>query len=161
MNDNLAFYLISIANAASIFGRILPGILADKYGAFNTQAVFSTLMGISILAYWTPSSNEAAIITFALFFGFISGGFISLFPVCCAKISPLNRIGARFGLMAGILGIAALTGIPISGALEIEGTWSHGFGPMILFAGASSVIGGILFAVARIKMVGWKLNVIQ
>jgi MFS family permease len=96
MQDNLAFYLISIINAASIVGRIVPGILADKFGPFNVQVVFCFAMAISILAYWTPSTNEAAIITFALFYGFVSGAFISLFTVCLAMISPIKKIGARY-----------------------------------------------------------------
>lgn len=97
IDGNLAFYLISIINAASIVGRILPGILADRFGVFNIQIIFTALMAIGILAYWMPASNEAAIITFALYYGFTSGGFISLFSVCCAMISPIKQIGGRYG----------------------------------------------------------------
>src|ERR1700724_678783 len=96
MEENLAFYLISIINAASIIGRILPGFLADKVGAFNIQIVFSTVMAIGLLAYWMPLTTEAGIITFALFYGFVSGAFISLFTVCLAMISPIKKIGARY-----------------------------------------------------------------
>jgi hypothetical protein len=35
MSTRFAFYLPSIVNAASFFGTILPGILADRYGPFN------------------------------------------------------------------------------------------------------------------------------
>jgi MFS family permease len=96
MNENLSFYLISIINAASIVGRILPGYLADKTGVFNVQIIFTALMAISVLAYWTPSKNEAAIITFGMFYGFVSGAFISLFSVCAAMISPIKKIGGRY-----------------------------------------------------------------
>ena len=172
VEENLSFYLISIMNAASIVGRILPGILADKVGPYNIQVLFTSVMAISILAYWTPSTSEAAIITFGLFYGFVSGAFISLFAVCCATISPIKRIGGRycpcritanqrFGLLSAFNGIAALTGIPISGALLKPGTWANGFGPMILFSGISVGIGAVLYCAARIKMVGWKLNVKQ
>jgi MFS family permease len=96
MDENLAFYLISIINASSILGQILPGLLADKAGVFNVQIIFTALMSISILAYWTPSTNEASIITFGIFYGFASGAFISLFTVCCAMISPIKKIGGRY-----------------------------------------------------------------
>lgn len=98
MDENLAFYLISFLNAASIIGRILPGVLADKAGAFNIQVLFTSVMALGILVYWTPSSNQAAIITFAIFYGFVSGGFISLFTVCVAMISPIKKIGGRYRL---------------------------------------------------------------
>lgn len=170
MDENLAFYLISIINAASIVGRILPGFLADKAGILNVQILFTALMAISTLAYWTPSTNNASIITFGIFYGFASGAFISLFAVCVAMISPIKKIGGRYsllifcvdlriGLMSGFSGIAALTGIPISGALLIPGTWANGFGPMILFSGICAAIGCALYLAARVKLVGWKLNV--
>ena len=99
VEQNLAFYLISITNAASVFGRIIPGLISDKFGPFNVQTIASTIMAISILAYWTPSHNEAAIITFAIFFGFISGAFVSLYPVCIATVSPISRLGSRYVLV--------------------------------------------------------------
>jgi len=65
----------------------------------------------------------------------------------------------RIGIVTGFCGIAGLTGIPISGALLIPGTWAHGFGPMILFSGIMVSIGAILYGIARVKLVGWKLRV--
>jgi MFS family permease len=159
MSESLSFYLISIVNAASVVGRILPGFLADRYGVFNVQVVATLIMAISVLAYWTPSNNNAAIITFAIFYGFVSGAFISLFAVCLGMISPIKKIGGRFGLMSGFNGIAALTGIPISGALYKPGDWARGFGPMILFSGIAVTVGSAFYGAARVKMVGWKLNV--
>lgn len=65
----------------------------------------------------------------------------------------------RLGLVLGVSSIAGLTGTPISGALQIEGLWANGFGPMILFSGAALVICGFLFAAARVLSVGWKITV--
>lgn len=39
MNPNLAQYLVSILNAASLFGRTLPGYIADKIGRYNMMVV--------------------------------------------------------------------------------------------------------------------------
>jgi hypothetical protein len=61
--------------------------------------------------------------------------------------------------MLAFNGIAALTGIPISGALLIPGKWSNGFGPMILFGGIVVTIGAVFYTAARVMMVGWKVNV--
>jgi hypothetical protein len=94
------FNLISIINAASIFGRILPGILADRIGAFNVQFIFTIIMSISILAYWMPFTSPVAIITFGVF---VSGAFVSLFTVCCAMISPIKRLGGRYAELAALI----------------------------------------------------------
>lgn len=39
MSPNLAQYLVSILNAASFFGRTLPGYVADKIGRFNMMFI--------------------------------------------------------------------------------------------------------------------------
>lgn len=39
MSDYMAEYLVPILNGASFFGRVLPGIAADKLGRFNTMIV--------------------------------------------------------------------------------------------------------------------------
>jgi len=61
--------------------------------------------------------------------------------------------------MSACNGIAALTGIPIAGALITPGKWSNGFGPTILFAGIMATLGCAFYLMARVHMVGWKVNV--
>lgn len=61
--------------------------------------------------------------------------------------------------MSACNAIAGLTGIPISGSLIIAGTWSNGFGPMILFSGIMASLGCASYVAARVIMVGWKIGV--
>jgi hypothetical protein len=39
MDATLASYLLAIINAASTFGRVIPGVLADKFGRLNIVAL--------------------------------------------------------------------------------------------------------------------------
>ncbi|KAJ4316819.1 hypothetical protein N0V84_007687, partial [Fusarium piperis] len=48
MKPDLASYLLAITNAASTFGRIIPGVLADKYGRLNMYALGGISTGIVI-----------------------------------------------------------------------------------------------------------------
>lgn len=41
-------YLISIANASSLIGRLGPGLVADKVGPINMLLPASTLAGIMV-----------------------------------------------------------------------------------------------------------------
>lgn len=50
MSASLAIYLLAVLNAASIFGRTLPGIIADRVGRFNTMVVTSFVSTILVLA---------------------------------------------------------------------------------------------------------------
>ena len=98
MSVRLAGYLLAILNAGSIFGRIIPGALADKLGKFNLQAIFCAFAGIIVLALGLPASSNAAFITFAALYGFASGAYVSLLPAQMAQISEVHQIGVRIGV---------------------------------------------------------------
>jgi len=94
-SNDLAFYLISMLNAASLFGRIVTGIMADRLGVFNVMTIFTTLSGVFILGMWIVATSHAAIISVTILIGFFSGGYISVFIACVAKISPMEKFGSR------------------------------------------------------------------
>ncbi|GAD93694.1 MFS transporter, putative [Paecilomyces variotii No. 5] len=99
-SPSLALYLISIINATSIPGRILPPHLGDRIGHFNVITICALCTGVSILALWLPfyyHPSHAGIIIFALIFGFVSGAVVSLLMPCVAKAGSLETLGQRFG----------------------------------------------------------------
>lgn len=108
-DTSLAFYLISIVNAASIPGRIIPAYFGDKYGHFNLLTICSAATGISMLALWLPFNyhpSKAGIIIFAIVFGFVSGAVVSLVMPCVAKTGTLDTLGQRFGTFQTVIGVA-------------------------------------------------------
>ena len=117
MSTDLATYLLPILNAASIFGRIIPGIIADRFGRFNVMIVTTAFSAIMVLALWLPSSGNAPIIVFCALYGFSTGAFVSLGPALIAQISPIKEIGVRSGTFFLCVSVGGLTGNPIGGAL--------------------------------------------
>ena len=125
---------LSILNAASIFGRILPNFVADKIGPYNMIIPFSFSTGV-LLFGWLGVSSRAGLIMHALLYGFFSGAFISLLPsvlmVCPPRAMRLcltcwysarqtlafnvGEIGVRVGFAFFAIAFGALTGTPISG----------------------------------------------
>lgn len=71
-SSNLSFYTVSIINGASLFGRIIPGMIADKYGRFNLCIVMAAFSGIIALC-WTTVTSVAGIVMFSVTYGFTSG----------------------------------------------------------------------------------------
>ena len=69
---SLSFYTISMANGASLFGRIFVGFLADRFGNFNVFSLFALLSGIIALC-WTAAKDTAGVVVWALAYGFTSG----------------------------------------------------------------------------------------
>ena len=155
MSANLAGYLLAVLNAASIFGRTLPGWIADKVGRFNTMVVTSFMSTILVLGLWLPARGNVPYILFAAFFGFSSGAFVSLAPALIVQISDVRQIGVRTGSMFAAISVAALVGNPIGGTLVSH---AHGnYQNLIIFCGVMMFGGSCLFVAARASLEG--LNV--
>ncbi|KAK0764675.1 hypothetical protein N5P37_002141 [Trichoderma harzianum] len=153
-SPKLVPYLIPILNAMSIFGRILPGVVADKMGRFNVMIIITFISAISCLAIWIPVKSVAGIIVFVIIFGFSSGGVISLGPTLVAQISDIRHIGTRVGVAFSIQAIGALIGSPIGGAIVSS---QHGdYLGLQLFCGLSMMTGCLVFIWARYTLVGFK-----
>lgn len=101
----------------SIFGRIIPGFLADVFGRYNTMIVITALSAIFTLALWIPGRGTAALVAYAAIFGFTSGGYVSVGAPCIAQISDIREIGTRTGTAYLLQALGGLLGSPIAGAL--------------------------------------------
>ncbi|KAF7563454.1 hypothetical protein G7046_g698 [Stylonectria norvegica] len=157
MDPNLAQYLLSILNAASMFGRIFSGVMGDKVGRYNIFIVVCYLTGIWILALWIPCSTTGGIIAFAALFGFCSGAYVSLIAPLIMQISPFPEIGFRTGITFFISSIGGLTTNPINGAI-ISGP--GGFLGIKIFAGVFCLVGTTFIVAARIHQTGWKFAIV-
>ncbi|RMZ72499.1 monocarboxylate permease [Pyrenophora seminiperda CCB06] len=146
MTPLLASYLLAIINGASTFGRIIPGILADKLGRINMFAFAGVGTAVVIFCINEPTTN-AGIIVYAVFFGFISGTIISSGSAAvsiCAK-DP-RTLGTYMGMGMGIAAFAVLVGPPINGALLDR---YGGFEQVSVFSGVLSLTGGIVALSAK------------
>lgn len=146
--SNLTPYYLPILCAASILGRIAPGLVADRAGRFNVLVGSCYLSGVLILAVWYTSTSEATAVTFAALYGFSSGPYFSLLPACIATISPIEKVGGRVGMVFAFISGGALAGSPLGG-LFIKDPTPDNFHRLILFSGIMSLGGASLLLVAR------------
>ncbi|KAI0314511.1 major facilitator superfamily domain-containing protein [Amylostereum chailletii] len=152
---NLAFYTLSIMNAASIFGRLLPSVLADAIGPFNTYLPACAATGALLLALLGIAS-PAAVVVFGILYGFCSGAVIALIaPLIATLTANPAEIGTRMGATFFVMSFGSLLGTPISGALlgaSDRATWWRPivFSAVLVLVG-SAVVGGARDAVARRK----------
>ncbi|KAJ5503916.1 Major facilitator superfamily domain general substrate transporter [Penicillium fimorum] len=157
MSANLAGYLIPILNASSIFGRTLPGYLADTFGRYNMMVLTTAFSSILVLGLWLPSRGNAPAIVFSALYGFGSGSFVSIAPALVAQISDIRQVGVRNGTFFAVISFAALTGTPIGGAL-VKDVLHDDYTRLQIFAGVVMIAGSILFVFARGVVGGFKLN---
>jgi MFS family permease len=147
MSSRLAFYLVAILNAASLPGRVLPGIFADRYGRMNMLFLAGISTGILTLC-WQLCHSNAAILVFTALFGFCSGAIISGISVGLASIpkDPRN-IGTYMGMGMGCAALAALVGPPASGAMVLH---YHRFTQVSIFSGVVLLVGSALIIPAKL-----------
>ncbi|KAF2753018.1 MFS general substrate transporter [Pseudovirgaria hyperparasitica] len=145
--SNISENIISILNATSVVGRILPAYLGDKFGRFNAMITTTFLCVIFAFALWIPANGTDPIVAFACLYGFSSGAFVAMIPALVAQISDVSEIGVRLGTNMMVVSLAALTGNPISGALITAN--NGGFLYLQVFCGLTLFVGGCLFIAAR------------
>lgn len=97
LSSTFAFYTTSIVNGGSLFGRVLPGFIADKYGHFNC-CILATLFSGIISLCWTKALSEAGVGVFIAAYGFSSGVSEATYPlsfliltIICRQFFPYSR----------------------------------------------------------------------
>lgn len=153
--DNMSFYLLSILNAGSIFGRIIPNFIADRTGPLNMIIPCAMISGILALCL-IASHSLAPVIVICALYGFFSGSFVSLPPTILVHLTA-NRamIGTRMGMCFTVVSIGLLIGTPISGQI-LNAT---GFPQTWVFGGVLVIAGSIVIAASRVAKGGWGLMV--
>lgn len=139
-DSDYAFYLLSILNAGSFFGRILPNFLADKTGPMNMLVPCTVAAGILCLC-WMRITSVAGITVFAALYGFFAGAYVSLLPPAIVQLIPDMRVvGTWMGMCLFIASFGLLAGNPIAGALvnipEKQFAAAQGFAGGVILLGA-------------------------
>lgn len=132
------FWLLSIMNACSTFGRIGFTLMGDFFGALRTHAAVTLVASLLLLTVWTTATSLPHGIAFVVLYGVVSGADIALPPGSMADIlgdDPVQRakLGQWVGLMYMCASPLALVG-PVLGGLLI-GVNGAAYLPLQLWCG--------------------------
>ena len=154
-NSNLTFYLLSIINAASFFGRIAPNFIADKSGPLNIQIPFAWIATLLVFC-WIAIKSTSGLVVFCILYGFFSGTFVSLPGPTVVSLSPnLATLGTRMGMTFAFTGFGLLIGTPVAGAiLRDRNSWVG----LQVWCGTSLALSGACMMAARVAKVGRKIR---
>jgi MFS family permease len=149
------FYILPTVNAASVFGRILPGYLSDALGPLNVQSPSMMIFGILVLC-WLPTHSIGPLMTIAVLYGFLSSTLIALGPVSTASLTPeLNKFSGRIAMNLMAVAFGSLIGSPVAGAI-IES--QHGsYDGARIWAGVILIVEGVSVRAAGLVRTGPKL----
>ena len=151
-NICLTSYLLSIINASSTAGRLIPNFFADRFGPLNIQIPFAFVAAILCFG-WIGVRNEAAFVVFCVLHGFFCGSFVSLPGITVVSLSPnLSTIGIQLGMALTISGCGLPVGEPIAGTIRDQGGWAG----LQTWCGVLLAASGCFSLAARILKVGPK-----
>ena len=151
-----SYLYLSYLNAASVAGRVLPGLLADEFGRFNVVIVTIALCVVTTLALWLPAgTSQGLVITYVVLFGFASGSNLGLVPVCLGQLCDHRQFGLFYSTAMMLASFGTLSSVPIGGALLEAGTGEKGWQAVIIFSGVAYFVALVCYTSARVLAVGW------
>ncbi|KAK3313092.1 major facilitator superfamily domain-containing protein [Apodospora peruviana] len=151
-----SYVLLSYLNAGSVVGRVVPGLLADKFGRFNVIIGTISMCVITVLALWLPAgSSPSMLIAYAVLFGFASGSNLGLIPVCLGQLFDHRQFGRFYSTAMMVASFGTLSSVPIGGALLDVGTGETGWRAVIIFSGVAYTVALSCYTAARVLAVGW------
>ncbi|KAL4779909.1 major facilitator superfamily domain-containing protein [Aspergillus varians] len=154
-SDSSSVNLLVVLNVTNCVGRLVAGRIADIYGRINVLIILVCLAVILIFAVLYPFSHSiVALYIFCSSYGFVSGSFICLAPVCVRQISPANEIGMKFGTLYGLVAFATLISIPIGGEM-LEKIGSR---MVVVWLGGVLSLSVLLFVIARWACLDYRWN---
>jgi predicted MFS family arabinose efflux permease len=134
-------------NGIGFVGRLLPSLLARYVGTMNVFIAFVFASALCMFT-WIPVHSTPGLYIWTTFYSLSVGGVQSLFMAVVAVInSDSSKTGARLGIISAAVGIGALIGSPVSGAIIASNDGSY-VGAQA-FSGGTLLVGGLVVLTAR------------
>ena len=157
VSQTVSIDLLLVMNGVGLMGRLVPNLMADMFtGPLNMLIPFSLATGV--VSYgWSGVKDLGGLYAFAAVYGLAAAGIQSLFPATLSTLTTdLKKTGVRMGMVLSVVGVAALIGSPIAGALIQEGNGEYLYAQM--FMGSVIITGTMTLVAARIAKLGlvWK-----
>ncbi|CAI7658986.1 unnamed protein product [Penicillium crustosum] len=157
-DEQLSYAVLVFLNLGAVFGRFLPGLVADRLGRFNAMIMSCLICSLLTLALWLSGDlvdpdSLGIVISYAVLFGFWSGSAISIAPVCISQVCEIQDYGKRVGTTWTIVSFGTLIAIPIAGAIQQHNSGEY-YG-LIIFGGVLYFSSTIAFVISRGICKGW------
>jgi sugar phosphate permease len=131
--------IISLVLASSIAGRLLMGLLADRFPKKYVMLLIYALVSAAIpLLYF--ASTPGVIYIFAVAFGIAFGGDYMIIPLMAAELFGVKVLGRIMGIILTADGLAeALVPMLVGYTRDISQSYANGFTVLIAFAVAGAI----------------------
>lgn len=117
------FLLVVILAVFNALGRVIGGILSDKFGRTNSMLIVFFLQAINMFLF-TYYQSAPMLIAGSALAGLAYGALFALFPAATADFFGLKNLGVNYGLIFCGWGVAGVVG-PLLGAFVADATGAY------------------------------------
>lgn len=136
-----ATLLLSLSGAAGIAGKLITGVLLDR---FHARWIGSITLASTAVAYpllLAPFRTPELIVLAVLINGYAAGMKMQLCGYLTARYSGLRHYGVIFGAMTSVTAMAAASGPLIAGLIFDK---FHSYEPLLIGGSVISIVSGLL-----------------
>jgi MFS family permease len=134
-------------NGIGFAGRLLPSLIARYFGTLNVFIVFVFVSALCMYT-WIPVHSTPGLYAWTTFYSLSVGGVQSLsLAIVPVIISHTSKMGASFGIVFAAIGIGALLGSPVCGAIIASNNGSYTGAQA--FSGSALIVGGLIILASR------------
>ncbi len=134
--DAQAVALVGLIGIGSLLGRFGIGALADRIGRLETLVLMEILLIGTYLLWWS-APGYPLLAVFAVSFGLVYGGIVSLLPPICMDLFGGRAVSGVIGVQYSAAAVGNLAGPVAAGAaFDLYGSYT----PVMVACAASSAI---------------------
>jgi MFS family permease len=138
--------IASLVLTGSLVGRILMGVLADRWRKKYVMLLIYAIVALSIPLLFV-ASRQAAVYAFAIAFGIGLGGDYMIIPLMAAELFGVQALGRVMGIVLTADGIAeAVTPMAVAALRDSAGSYRPGF---VLLIGLATIGAAAVSALPR------------
>ncbi len=136
--------ILSLVLAGSLVGRILMGVLADRYAKKHVMLLIYAIVAVSIPLLFL-AGDERALYVFALAFGIGLGGDYMIIPLMAAELFGVQALGRIMGIVLTADGVAeAVAPMLVARIRDATGSYAPGFALLITLAAIGALAVALL-----------------
>lgn len=147
----------------STVGRLFLSFAGDYLGPLNVWLLTQTII-TALFLLWPTCSSLAGLSIFAVAYGLMSGGFVSLYPLCISILMGSEKLPEKMGNVYMSFVFGTIAGAPIAGQLidshtvfaadgtRIETNWW----PVAVYGCALTAVSLGFVVYLRMSAAGWR-----
>lgn len=139
---SFAAIAVGMVGAGSALGRVGLGWAADRLGRIRTFKGALVANAFTML-FWYFTTTKAAILVFAVSFGFAAGAFIALVPAVMSEYYGVENLGSVMGFVSLALVPGSFLG-PFYAGVMFDNYGNYD-GAILVAAGLSAVAAVLIF----------------